>query len=233
MKQSSLLLTAAALIGGSALLIWGAIALRSDSGPDAVAAVPSIVADDHVRGAAASSVVVVEYFDFECPACAAYAPVVDQLVDEYGERVTFVARNFPLAQHTNGVAAALAAEAAAAQGRYWEMHDLLFARQKEWSGKPAATPEAFEAYALELGLDMDRFRADVANPQTRARIERDFTDGQRIGVNSTPTFFLNGVKLRNPNSIDVFRQFLDAELAKVQPVSVVGATTSATFTIPQ
>lgn len=232
MNQSSLLLTALGILAGCGLLIWGVTALRGNDSPGTAVNVPAIAADDHVKGATSSPVVLVEYFDFECPACGAYAPVVAQLATEYGDRVTFVARNFPLAQHTNGIPAALAAEAAAKQGRYWEMHDLLFARQQEWSGKPAATPEVFEIYAQQLGLDMERYRADVADPATRARVQRDFDDGQLIGVNSTPTFFLNGVKLRNPNSIESFREILDAALGEASPINVVG-TTSATFTVPQ
>lgn len=234
MNQSSLLLTTLGILAGCALLIWGVTMLRGDSAaPAAAVDVPPVAADDHVRGLATSPVVVAEYFDFECPACGAYAPVMHQLAAEYGDRVAFVSRYFPLSQHVNGIPSALAAEAAGRQGRYWEMHDLLFARQQAWAGKTAPTPELFETFALELGLDLERFRADVADPALRARIERDFKDGQRIGVNSTPSFFLNGVPLRNPGSIEAFRALLDEALESASPVTVVGSTTSATMTVPQ
>lgn len=219
MNQSSLILTAVGTIAGCALLILGVTMLRGNDAPAGPVAVPPIVEDDHVVGPRDSAVVLVEYFDFECPACGAYAPVVSQLKQEYGDRVAFVSRNFPLAQHVNAVPAALAAEAGANQGKYELMHDLLFARQQEWSGKTSPTPEVFDGYAQELGLDMERYRADVASAETKARIDRDFEQGQQIGVNSTPTFFLNGSKLRNPTSIDAFRQILDAALSEQMPVT--------------
>lgn len=201
-----LLALAGGLIGLSSLL---RPASTTTSEPSPVLAVAT---DDHVKGAATSTVVLVEYLDFECEACGAYYPLVKQLEQEYGDRVTFVARYFPLQGHRNGLPAALAAEAASRQGRFWEMHDLLFTRQKEWGEKQVATPEVFEGFAQELGLNMEQFRADVASPEVAARVKRDQDAGTGLGVRSTPSFFLNGKRINNPQGYEAFKALLDAEL---------------------
>lgn len=205
----------------SSIFIWAVVAflvlclgfvfLTRPAGNTTAAPVPPVAADDHVKGAASSSVVLVEYLDFECPSCGAYYPIVKRLEAEYGDRVTFVTRHFPLPGHRNGLPAARAAEAAARQGKFWEMHNLLFARQDAWGGKAAATPEVFEGYATELGLDLAQFRADVASAEVEARIERDIREGRQIGVSGTPTFFLNGTMIR-PASYDAFTALIDAAL---------------------
>lgn len=170
---------------------------------------PPVAVDDYTKGAATSTVVLVEYLDFECEACGAYYPIVKNLEKQFGEDITFVARYFPLPGHRNGLTAALAAEAAGRQGKFWEMHDLLFERQKEWGEKQAPTPEVFEGFATELGLDMEKFRADVASPEVKARVQRDIDSGRALGVNSTPSFFLNGERLQNPQSEQQFWKILE------------------------
>lgn len=182
--------------------------------PQASSTFPSVRADDHVKGATSSPVVLVEYLDFECEGCGAYYPVVKQLEAEFGDRVTFVARYFPLPSHRNSIPAALAAEAAGKQGKFWEMHDLMFENQKNWGEKQIETPEVFEGFAEQLGLDMVKFRSDVASPETRARVERDISEAKALGVNSTPSFFLNGERLRNPGSYEAMRSLLEAQLDK-------------------
>ena len=191
-----------------AILVWTSVARA----PLPVAEFPAISGDDHVKGAATSTVTLVEYLDFECEACGAYYPLVKQLEAEYGDRVTFVARYYPLPGHRNALPAAYAAEAAGLQGKFWEMHDLLFTRQKDWGEKPIATPEVFESFAQELGLDMTKFKADVASAEIAARVKRDQDAGNQLGVKSTPTFFLNGKKIQNPQSYEAFKALLDAEL---------------------
>lgn len=170
---------------------------------------PPVAADDYTKGAATSTVVLVEYLDFECEACGAYYPIIKNLEKEFGEDITFVARYFPLPGHRNGLTAALAVEAAGRQGKFWEMHDLLFERQKEWGEKQVPTPEVFEGFAAELGLDMEKFRADVASPEVKARVQRDMDSGRALGVNSTPSFFLNGERLQNPQSEQQFWKVLE------------------------
>lgn len=182
--------------------------------PEPATPFPAVRADDHVKGATSSPVVLVEYLDFECEACGAYYPIVKQMEEEFGDRVTFVARYFPLPGHKNGLPAALAVEAASRQGKFWEMHNLMFDRQKDWGEKQVETPEVFEGFALELGLNMEQFKADVASEEVLARVMRDMEEGKQAGANSTPTFFLNGMKIQNPQSSEAFRALLQSQIDK-------------------
>lgn len=149
----------------------------------------------------------VEFLDFECEACAALHPTIQELKSTYGDRLAFVVRYMPL--HVSSTNAALAAEAAGAQGKYVEMHDLLFERQDEWGHQQTPERELFFTYAAELGLDMDRFAADFADPDTAARIEQSEADGRALGVEGTPTMFMDGEQLR-PESIDDLVAAFDA-----------------------
>jgi protein-disulfide isomerase len=145
-------------------------------------------ADDHVRGAADAPVTVVEYGDYECPYCAAAAPVLQRLVEESDGRVRLVFRNFPLAdRHPYALTAALAAEAAGAQGAFWPMHDLLFTKQDR------LTDSALRGYADHLGLEGDRVVGEAAQ-EFGDRIESDFAEGLAAGVEGTPTLFIDGVR---------------------------------------
>ncbi len=141
----------------------------------------------------ASDVTFVEFLDFECEACRAAHPAVEELRSRFGDDITFVVRNFPL--HANSVAAASAAEAAAAQGKFEEMYDLLFETQPEWGEQQSSQEEVFFGFAEDLGLDMDEFRAVYDDPATLEKIERDQADGEALGVAGTPSFFLDGEKL--------------------------------------
>lgn len=212
MNQSSTFFIVLGVIGVSALLLFGIIFLQGRTPASATPA--PITTEDHIRGATSTPVTLIEYMDFECAACAAYFPILSNLEKEFDGRVTFVVRYFPLSQHMNGMPAALAAEAAGQQGKYWQMHDMLFSRQKEWGEKQAMTPEVFERYASELGLNMDQYRTDVASQSVKDRIARDVNEGRAIGINSTPTFFLNGTKLQNPQSEEAFRAALQAAVTK-------------------
>ena len=148
----------------------------------------SVRETDHVRGEADAPVTIVEYGDYECPYCAAAAPVLRQLVDESGGRVRLVFRNFPLAdRHPYALTAALAAEAAAAQGSFWPMHDLLFEKQDR------LTDVALRAYAESLGLDGDRVVGESAQ-EFGDRVESDFAEGLAAGVEGTPTLFIDGTR---------------------------------------
>ncbi len=173
---------------------------------------PPVTADDHVKGAENGRVTVVEYLDLECAACAAYYPLVKQMEEEFGDRVTFVVRYFPLQGHINGYPAALAAEAASRQGKFWEMHDLLFENQKEWGGKQSATPEVFETYAQKIGLNMEQFKTDFASESVKERVERNKTEARDLKLNGTPSFFLQGLQIASPPSPEAFRALIQAEL---------------------
>lgn len=145
------------------------------------------------------AVAFVEFLDFECEACRAAHPAITELRTRYGDEVSFVVRNFPL--HTNSEAAGQAAEAAAAQGRFIEMMDLLFETQPEWGEKSTSQEEVFFGFAEQLGLDMEQFTEVYRDPATLEKIRRDQADGQALGVSGTPTFFLDGEMLQ-PTSFD-------------------------------
>ena len=149
--------------------------------------VPVSEGRDHVRGAPTAAVTLVEYGDFECPHCRAAHVVLDNLFGQLGDRFRLVFRHFPLTQiHPHAERAAEAAEAAAVQRRFWDMHDLLFDRQD------ALGDEDLVAYAAELGLDVERFGLELVQGSHRSRVREDFLGGVRSGVNGTPTFFING-----------------------------------------
>jgi protein-disulfide isomerase len=144
---------------------------------------------DHVIGPATAPVTLVEYGDYECPFCGAAHGVTKELVRLLGDDLRFAFRHFPLTQiHPLAALAAEAAEAAGAQGRFWEMHDLLFENQ------PKLAPADLLGYAQLLGLDLDRFSLELERHVHRPRVREDFLSGVRSGVNGTPTFFVNGAR---------------------------------------
>lgn len=160
-----------------------------------------------------ATVTFVEFLDFECEACGGVFPVVEQLRATYGDRVTFVARYFPLDGHFNARRAARAVEAAARQGKFEAMYKRMFETQTQWSEQQVPKDDLFRQYAQELGLDMARWDADYASDQTWARIQADIDDGTALGVSSTPTFFLNGERLE-PKSVDDLTAALEQALAQ-------------------
>jgi diadenylate cyclase len=154
-------------------------------------------ARDHARGPEDAPVTLVKYGDYECPYCGQLHPVLEELRERSGERVRFVFRHFPLdSAHPRARRAALAAEAAASQGRFWEMHDLLYENQDELGD------EDLRRYAAELGLDLQRFEADMANDDHAWRIEEDRLGGERAGVGGTPALFVNGARYSGPMDLD-------------------------------
>ena len=145
--------------------------------------------DDHVQGPADAPVTLVEYGDFECSHCGEAYGIVKDIQERLGDRLRFVYRHFPLTQvHPHAEMAAEASEAAAAQGKFWEMHDTLFENQQDLS-EPALL-----GYAAELGLDEAQFANDLEIGTYREKVEADFMSGAESGVNGTPTFFINGVR---------------------------------------
>ena len=142
---------------------------------------------DHVQGPADASVTLIEYGDYECPYCGAAYPIVKEVQARMGERLQFVFRNFPITTaHPHAEQAAEAAEAAAAQGSFWEMHDLLYENQKGLEN------EDLRGYAEQLGLDVGRFDTELSEHVQADRVHEDFLSGVRSGVNGTPTFYING-----------------------------------------
>ncbi len=168
-----------------------------------------ILPGDWVKGDINSNIVLIEYSDLQCPACGAYYPFMKQLTTEFGDKIAFVYRHFPLKQlHKHAEAAARAAEAAGKQGKFWEMHDILFERQQMWSAK-LTVKATFSEYAKELGLDVDKFEKDADSLEIRGKVENNFLSGERNKVNSTPSFFLNGTKLQNPRGYEEFKEVIN------------------------
>lgn len=165
--------------------------------------------DSHQLNAKNKKVTLVEFGDFQCPACGASHPVVTQLLAEDKGNMNFVFRNFPLPMHGNANVAAQAAEAAGDQGKYFEMHDLLYENQKEWSESKNALSDHFLGYAKQLKLDVDKFEKDVKDKKFSSKIDKDQADGNALGVNSTPTFFINGQLQAGGLPYDQFKLKID------------------------
>ena len=205
----SLGLIAAALLALVAAAAFAGDDTEAASTPDARA--ERLVRPDSQRLSEAKDgkVTFVEFLDFECEACGAAYPAVEQLRDQYGDRITFVVRYMPL--HFNSEAASRAAEAAADQGKFEEMYDRLFQTQAQWGEQRTSMKDVFFGFAEDLGLDMARFRAVYDDPATIERVRRDKEDGQALGVTGTPTFFLNGDEVEVA-SFDELLQMIDAAL---------------------
>ncbi len=183
---------------------------------DEAQSILALAADDHVKGNPEAKVTLVEYLDFECEACGAYYPLIKQLGVEFPNDLKIVTRYFPLPGHKNSMTAAIAVEAASRQGKYWEMHDILFENQEKWGNKQMPTPEVFETYAEAIGLDIEKFKADVADPATAARVQRDFDASEKLGNDSTPSLFVNGEKIQNPRGYEEFKKLIQAEIDAAQ-----------------
>lgn len=149
---------------------------------------------DHVFGTTSQKVVLIEYGDFQCPACGNLYPALHPLKEKYKQQLTFVFRNFPLTSiHPNALAGATAAEAAGLQGKWWEYHDKLYESQDDWSEATIdQRTDKFVSYAKELGLDTAKFKKDLEAKKVEEKISRDQALGKKIGASSTPTLVLNG-----------------------------------------
>jgi protein-disulfide isomerase len=156
---------------------------------------PEVTDRDHAEGPASARVTLVEYADFECPACAEAFPVIKAARQAFGQNLRFVFRHFPLrSSHPNALGASKAAEAAAAQQRFWEMHDRLFRHQTQLD------PDSLRGHARQLGLDLERFERDMADHDVETRIRQDLTSGAHSGVRGTPGLFINGQRYDGPRS---------------------------------
>jgi protein-disulfide isomerase len=159
---------------------------------------------DHMQGPADAPVTLVEYGDYQCPYCGAAHPIVKEVQARMGDRLRFVFRNFPIStSHPRAEQAAEAAEAAAAQGRFWPMHDLIFENQKRLSDRD------LRGYAEQVGLDLDRFDRELIEHTHADRVHEDFMSGVRSGVNGTPTFFINGARHDDSYDVETLRAALE------------------------
>lgn len=182
-------------------IIGGAILL---SGDDEVA---TGALSNNFYGQESGIITVTEFADFQCPACAGFFPIVSQVKEQFADQIRFELRHFPLVQiHPNATAAHRAAQAAANQGKFWEMHDLLYSRQQSWStvNNPG---EVFEQYAQELQLDMDKYRSEVSGSEVLGVINADIEEGKRLGVTGTPTFFVDGERIDDLSALSTVEDF--------------------------
>ena len=158
----------------------------------------------HIRGNPDAPVTLEEFGDFQCPPCGQFAGFVEQLMKEYDSRLRLIFRNFPLSAHEHAREAALAAEAAGFQGKFWEMYDTLYREQAVWSKAPNAR-ELFESYAGTIGVNLDQFKKDVDSDKARERVDSDVALADSLGIKVTPTLFINNRPLdqkdKNPEGI--------------------------------
>ena len=192
--------------------VWkGASIPTSAKGPVVKALTEAVLPTDWTKGSGSPKVSLVEYSDFQCPACGAYYPLIEKVFADNQNNLAFTYRHFPLPQHKNALAAAYAAEAAGAQGKFWQMHELIFTHQADWS--ESDTAEAiFEGYATDLKLDMTNFKATRDAQETKDSVAHDLETGKDAGVNSTPSFYVNGKKIENPRSAEEFEAAIKAAM---------------------
>ncbi len=208
LRLFGIFLVIAGVIGG---LIW--IGESQDGSlPQPSPISGEISALDHVRGSQTASVTILEYADFQCPSCKAYAPVLDSLLTQYPDDVRVVYRYFPLQSiHPNANLASQAAEAAGLQGKFWEMHDILFERQNDWS-RLTNPHDVFTTYAEELGLNTEQFKTDLDSREVKNRVNADYRSGLSAGIHGTPSFFMNGTPLESPRGLEAFQVIIDDQL---------------------
>lgn len=212
------------------IFVWGAVILAIvglfvglvylGSGKPPVTTLATAVSEstDRIKGPNTAKVTLVEYSDFECPACAQYEPILKQLLETYEKELRLVYRHYPLVQiHPQALPSAQASEAAHKQGKFWEMHEILFDRQSAWS-KAEEPLDLFISYAKELGLDESKFTADMESSDVEEKITADMAGAIGSGITGTPTFFLNGKKI-SPRSFDEFKNLIDTEISNAgQPM---------------
>ena len=173
---------------------------------DSATLTPPVSARDHIQGRDDAPLTLVEYADYQCPYCGEAHPVIKRLQKSLGKKLRFVFRNFPLTRaHPYALLAAQAAEAAGLQGKFWEMHDLIFENQEQLQ------PEALPAWAHKIGLDVNQFAKAVSERKVTIRIEEDYASGQESGVDGTPSFFINGTRYEGEDDYDSLRAALNAE----------------------
>jgi protein-disulfide isomerase len=169
-----------------------------------------------IKGNPEALVTVVEWSDFQCPFCTRVESTIAQVQKDYGDKVRIAFKHNPLSFHKNALSAAIAAEAAARQGKFWEMHGKLFENQKELS------EENYKKWAGELGLDVKKFEADLADPAVKTLVEDHQKQGNKLGARGTPAFFINGRFLSGAQPIDKFKEVIDAELKVAEELVAKG-----------
>lgn len=169
-----------------------------------------IKSNDWAVGPVDAKAILVEYLDFECEACGAFYPIVTQLKEEYKDDMRLVVRYFPLPGHKNSRTAAHAVEAAGKQGKFWEMYNILFTKQSEWSEQPVANQDQFEKYAVEAGvMNIEQWKKDVVSDEVKKRVDDSYKEAVSLNLQGTPSFFLDGKKIENPKGYESFKLLIE------------------------
>lgn len=198
-------------IGAVTLVFVGAgiFLFSSESKPIEVSEADLVKKDSQVLGRRDAKVTIVEFSDYQCPACGAAHPIIKEVIKEYGDKILFVYRHFPIVTaHPRAIDAAQTAEAAGEQGKYWEYHDLLFANQEKLED------EDLLGYAKKLNLDLSKFKDSWKSGKFKDKVTTDMNEGGKFGVTATPTFFINGQKHQGVLQLNQFKSLIDSELAK-------------------
>lgn len=207
-KETKILIASVAVILISIIALYFKSAADKKAQADTSSAPQNLVRDfNHRTGPANAKVKIVEFYDPECEACAAFFPYVKEILEQYPNDIELTVR-YAL-YHGNSTPAAKATEAAGRQGKYWEYQKILFETQGQWSHRSNVPMDLFEGYATNLGLNLEQFRKDMNDPTIGSLLAIDVADGQSIGVQGTPTFFINGVKL-DPLHPNNFRERIES-----------------------
>ena len=198
------------VVGSVCSLVYFVGTGKNNTGSQTALLIGAISPTDWLEGNKDSKTIVVEYGDYQCPACAAYHTLTKQLATDFKDKIALVYRNFPLREiHKYADLSAQTAEAAGKQGKFWEMHDLLYENQKTWAESNDAKT-IFLGYAKSLDLNMDQFQKDLDSDSIKNKIEADLQSGIKAGIQGTPTFFINGKSIVNPQSYDEFKNLINA-----------------------
>lgn len=171
----------------------------------------------HLLGSPTATVTLEEFADFQCGSCATAHPVLKQIQSQYGSRIKFIFRQFPLTMHDKAYDAAVVAEAAGLQGKFWDMQNQLFSNQAAWANNPNYR-QIFSDYAQKIGLDVAKFQSDVAGLQAKSRVDLDLQRGKALSVNSTPTLYINGKSVPYQEmNVESLKTLIDVELRSSSP----------------
>lgn len=201
---------------GSLILLFALVKFGSAPGtggaPPATKLRTQVSEADHTQGPANAKVTIVEYSDFQCPACAVVQPLLSRLVLEFPNDVRFAYRHFPLKSiHINALLSAQASEAAGNQGKFWEMHDVLFNTQSQWSDMDDPL-QFFASLAESIGADKNLFMTDITSQNVVARVNDSYNEASRLGLGGTPTLFINGSLIDTPSSYDALKELITSQI---------------------
>jgi len=186
----------------------------------------------NMMGSPTATVTVEEFADFQCPSCGATHPTMKQVQSMYGSRIKFIFREFPLPMHDKSYDAAVAAEAAGMQGKFWDMHNQLFTNQKTWSADPNFR-DVWADYAQKIGLDVEKWKNDMAGLPAKSRVDADLQRGRGLNINTTPTVFVNGKQVPYPDvTVEGMKQVIDLELQNAQPAQAKPAASAPASNAP-